>query len=49
MMWSDMFFAQGWGDYYNKGKTNSNQPIDQVPKEVSLVYWDLLSYGCRSL
>ena len=40
MMWSDMFFAQGWGDYYNKEKQIPQSTIDQVPKEVSLVYWD---------
>lgn len=40
MMWLDMFFAQGWGDYYNKEKQIPQSTIDQVPKEVSLVYWD---------
>lgn len=40
MMWSDMFFASGWGDYYNKEKQIPQAIIDQVPKEVSLVYWD---------
>ena len=34
MMWSDMFFAQGWGDYYNKEKQIPQSTIDQVPKEV---------------
>lgn len=40
MMWSDMFLAQGWGDYYNTKKVIPQSTIDQVPKEVSLVYWD---------
>ncbi len=40
MMWSDMFFASGWGDYYNKEKQIPQKTINQVPKEVSLVYWD---------
>jgi len=40
MMWSDMFLAQGWGDYYNTNKVIPQATIDQVPKEVSLVYWD---------
>lgn len=40
MMWSDMFFriASG-GNYYGDGEIPQSV-IDDVPKEVSLVYWD---------
>ncbi|CDR30373.1 Beta-hexosaminidase [Acholeplasma oculi] len=40
MMWSDMFFASGWGDYYAKDKKLPQALLDAVPKEVGLIYWD---------
>ncbi len=40
MMWSDMFFAAGWGDYYAKNNKVPKELLDKVPANVSLVYWD---------
>lgn len=40
MMWSDMFFAAGWGDYYAKNNSVPKELLDKVPANVHLVYWD---------
>ena len=44
MMWSDMFFrlASG-GSYFGTGAKFSQEVIDAVPPELSLVYWDYYS------
>ena len=44
MMWSDMFFrlASG-GAYFGTGAKFSQEVIDAVPPELSLVYWDYYS------
>lgn len=42
MMWSDMFFRalSKTGQYYDPNVKFSQKIIDQVPKNVELVYWD---------
>ena len=41
MMWSDMYFRmQSNGNYYNPNIEVTDELINQIPKNVSLVYWD---------
>ena len=42
MMWSDMFFRLGskTGDYYDLEANIPEDVIENVPREVKLVYWD---------
>ena len=41
IMWSDMYFRmQSNGNYYNPNIVVDDKLINQVPEEVSLVYWD---------
>lgn len=42
MIWSDMYFRLGskTGDYYDMEAVIPEDVIQQVPKDVSLVYWD---------
>ncbi len=43
-MWSDMFFRLvNNGGYYGSGIKFSEEVINKVPKEVTLVYWDYYS------
>jgi hexosaminidase len=42
MMWSDMYFRLGskTGGYYDKDCVIPQEVIDNIPKDVQLVYWD---------
>ncbi|MPQ44089.1 beta-N-acetylhexosaminidase [Clostridium tarantellae] len=42
MMWDDMFFREGSpnGGYYDIDSVITKEITDNIPKEVSLVYWD---------
>ena len=41
LMWSDMYFRmQSNGNYYNPNIEVSDTLINQIPEDVSLVYWD---------
>ncbi len=40
MMWSDMFFYLAFGYYYAKEGEISQEIIDKVPPEITLIYWD---------
>ena len=41
MMWSDMYFRmQSNGNYYNPNIVIDDELINQIPENVSLVYWD---------
>lgn len=43
MIWSDMFFRIAFGTYYVKSGEISQEVIDKVPKDLTLIYWDYYS------
>lgn len=40
MMWSDMFFALTFNNYYENDQEMPKEVVDKIPKDVSLIYWD---------
>lgn len=39
-MWSDMFFRMAFGDYYADGQTIEQNIENNIPPQITLVYWD---------
>lgn len=48
MMWSDMFFRIAFGTYYVKEGEITQDVIDRVPENLTLIYWDYYT-GDREL